>query len=130
MMDRRVRMRLLSLLLLLCVLGLPPSTLAEEGPIQTKECPPPPDTLDCTAKMECSKARDQRECNTCLIRNPFGGCIARGNDPACEAAKASQNSIYDAQRAACEAQKAQQKLSCEQARAALKARFAACNETE
>src|SRR5215218_9093346 len=29
-----------------------------------------------------------RDCNNrCLLRNPFGGCVQRGNDPLCQFAK-------------------------------------------
>ncbi len=30
-----------------------------------------------------------QECSQCLIHNPFGGCTLRGNNPLCEAAKAT-----------------------------------------
>jgi hypothetical protein len=45
----------------------------------------------------------------------------RGNDPACEVAKASQNAIYSTQKACCEAQKAAEKTACEAAKATVPA---------
>ena len=90
-------------------------------------CPAPPDTLDCSPKRDCSLRHDDRACNACLVKNPFGGCIARGHDPACEAAKASQDQIYSVQKATCEAQKSQEKASCEATKAVLQARIAQCD---
>jgi hypothetical protein len=87
----------------------------------------------------CSRNRDTRSCDRCLV-SAFGRCIQRGNDPACEVSKASQNAAYDAAAASCEAEKAtqnavydalhaaceasaaKQKLSCEVAKAACQAR--------
>jgi hypothetical protein len=51
------------------------------------------------------------------VRNPFGGCTIRGNDPFCEAAKAAQNRLYDidasSKKLDCERLKSQEKLQCE-----------------
>ncbi|MGX1164490.1 hypothetical protein AB7M16_000756 [Bradyrhizobium sp. USDA 372] len=63
-------------------------------------------TRDCSQTLECSAKVDTRECRN---RN----LIVQWNDPVCEATKASQNALYDAQKAACEAQKAQMKAVCE-----------------
>jgi hypothetical protein len=88
---------------------------------------PSPDILDCTPKQECGQPKNTRDCNVCLLRNPFGGgCSIRGNDPACEAAKASENGLYEAQKIQCEAQKSAQKLSCETTKAALQAAAERC----
>jgi hypothetical protein len=54
--------------------------------------------------------------------------MVRGNDPACEAAKASQNQVYAAQKASCEAQKSAEKLACEAAKAAVEAQIARCSK--
>lgn len=83
-------------------------------------------TVDCTPTRDCSSNRscdlprshDTRDCNACILRNIFtGGCSQRGNDPLCEAAKAAQNKIYDADYAArkldCERLKSTEKLTCE-----------------
>src|SRR5271163_1257857 len=79
-------------------------------------CVPP--TLDCTPQQNCDLHTDTRECNRCLA-SAFSHCIVHGNDPGCEAAKASQNAEYEAQKTQCEAQKSQQKLNCEATKAAL-----------
>ncbi|MGR5246479.1 hypothetical protein ACP3VU_17430 [Vibrio sp. PNB23_22_6] len=76
-------------------------------------------TMDCTPKRDCTfvAQRDTRNCHACLLRNPFGGCILRGNDPACEVAKVAQNNFYQADAAArkadCERIKTQEKAGCE-----------------
>ena len=85
------------------------------------------DTRDCSLKVDtrsCPLQEDTRSCNTCIVSNPFGGCILYGNDPACEIAKAAQNVIYKANKDACEAAKAAQnviyagdKAACESAKA-------------
>lgn len=90
----------------------------------TRECSF--DTIECTSARSCDLPRqhDSRDCSACLLRNPFGGCILRGNDPVCEAAKAAQNAIYDADHAArkadCERIKSTEKLACEANKSALK----------
>lgn len=82
----------------------------------TVDCTP---TRDCTPKRSCDfrKSHDTRNCSACLLRKPFGGCLVRGNDPFCEAAKASQNAAYEldyvARKADCERLKSTEKLSCE-----------------
>ncbi|MAE58313.1 MAG: hypothetical protein CME69_05490 [Halobacteriovorax sp.] len=74
------------------------------------ECRP---TRSCDFKIK----KDTRGCSACLVKNPFGGCIVRGNDPVCEAAKAAQNAAYETEyalkKADCERIKSQQKLACE-----------------
>lgn len=82
----------------------------------TVDCTP---TRDCTPRRSCDfkKSHDTRSCNRCLVKKPWGGCLIRGNDPICEAAKAAQNAAYDADYAAkkldCERLKSQEKLQCE-----------------
>jgi hypothetical protein len=73
----------------------------------------PPVPIDCRPTLDCTP---QRDCSACLAKNPFGGCIVRGNDPTCEAAKSSQ-------KVACEVQKAQMKASCEAAKALIEAKW-------
>lgn len=94
---------------------------------QTKDCS---QDRDCRSGRSCSfqKNHDTRNCNKCLVKNPFGGCTIRGNDPICEAAKAAQNAAYDAahagrvldcerlkntEKATCEAEKVTAKAACE-----------------
>lgn len=89
----------------------------------TKDCIPTRDCsadhIDCTPTRDCnvSRSHDTRNCSACLLRNPFGGCIIRGNDPTCEAAKAAQNAWYDADYARrkldCERNKLEAKAACE-----------------
>lgn len=76
--------------------------------------------VDCTPDRNCSAIvvrKDTRNCRSCLLKNPFGGCIQRGNDPICEASKAAQNASYKADEAArrldCERLKSQSKAICE-----------------
>jgi hypothetical protein len=75
--------------------------------------------IDCIDKMNCKIVvkKDARNCRKCLAINPFGGCLAKGNDPTCEVSKASQNAFYEAQAASnrldCELRKQESKSSCE-----------------
>ncbi|MEE3079353.1 MAG: hypothetical protein VX341_08470 [Bdellovibrionota bacterium] len=84
-------------------------------------------TRDCTPTRNCSfhKNKDSRNCSACMVRNPFGGCIIRGNDPICEAAKAAQNAAYEAdyalKKADCERIKTLEKQACELEKAGEKA---------
>ena len=89
----------------------------------TRDCTP---TQDCTPTRDCDHLphnHDTRDCNRCLL-SVFGNCVQRGNDPVCEAEKAAQNAIYDADYAArkadCERIKAQEKVGCEAEKAAWK----------
>lgn len=98
--------------------------------------------INCTPTRDCRQTRncqydpnvDRRNCRACILRNPFGGCSIRGNDPLCEIAKATQNELYKAdaaakklnceriketKRLACEAEKATEKGLCETKKAAL-----------
>jgi hypothetical protein len=71
--------------------------------------------VDCNAlaqSISCDVPHDTRECNRCFI-SLFGKCQARGNDPACEAAKAAQNQMYSIKKGQCEAEKAVRKAQCE-----------------
>ena len=106
----------------------------------TRDCTAQVDNRDCSAgedSRDCSQPHDERSCSTCIIHNPFGGCIQYGNDPFCEGAKAAQNKIYEGNKLACEAAKAGQnagyataKASCEASKAAqnsiYKANMAPC----
>jgi hypothetical protein len=92
---------------------------------------------DCSSTRQCSfsASRDTRDCNRCLVHRPvvcapkfcgFGGCIGGGctdggcaqygNDPICEASKAAQNLIYDADanlgKADCDRIRFQEELTC------------------
>jgi hypothetical protein len=88
-------------------------------------CPALPN-IDCTPTQNCTLNSDDRECNRCLV-SVFNHCTVRGNDPACEAAKAAQNAMYAAQKTQCETQKAAQKAACEGTRAQLIAAAANCH---
>lgn len=106
----------------------------------TRDCTAQVDNRDCSAgedRRDCSQPHDERSCSTCIIHNPFGGCIQYGNDPFCEGAKAAQNKIYEGNKLACEAAKAGQnagyataKASCEASKTAqnsiYKANMAPC----
>jgi hypothetical protein len=96
------------------------------------------DSRDC--RGPCPHNHDTRECNECLV-SAFGRCQVRGNNPACEAAKAGQNAIYDtnyeACTKACEAAKAAQnalyakdKFGCETNKTALKGQCEALKALE
>lgn len=78
--------------------------------------------VDCNAlaqSISCELLRDERECNKCMV-SVFNKCQVRGNDPACEAAKAAQNQMYTIKKAQCEAEKAVRKGQCEATNAAIK----------
>lgn len=95
----------------------------------TRNCPPPEvDNRDCSGNAfsevyiprDCTfeKKHDDRNCRVCLVPNIFtGGCSQWGNDPVCEAAKAAQNAIYEAdylaQKLDCERLKEQEKIAYE-----------------
>lgn len=71
------------------------------------DCVPKPSA--CVPTRDCSQpltALSTRDCEACLVRNPFGGCAVRGLDPVCEAQKA-------ASRTAAEAERAGRKADCE-----------------
>jgi hypothetical protein len=113
---------------------VPPPDWKDIDCTPTKDCTP---TMDCTPKKDCTfdKDHDERPCYKCLVNKPFGGCWIRGNDPACEAAKATQNAIYEAayakkkfecettktaEKTKCEAEKSTKKLACEASKTAEK----------
>lgn len=82
-----------------------------------KDCTP---VIDCTPTRSCeaiSVRKDTRNCRNCLAKNPFGGCLVFGNNPLCEAAKASQNAAYQADAAGkkldCERLKTRTEPNCE-----------------
>jgi hypothetical protein len=82
-------------------------------------CDTPLEIPDCTPTQACDTVRDDRDCNACLLRIPFGGCMLRGNDPACEVSKVALNSAYAQGKLACEASKAAQKVQCEAAKSSI-----------
>jgi hypothetical protein len=84
--------------------SLPPSSLELCPGIAAPSC----DLPSCDAAssaVECRRQIATRDCSACLVRNPFGGCAVRGNDPVCEATKASQNASHASEFAACEERK-------------------------
>jgi hypothetical protein len=105
--------------------------------------PDPPEgtctsSRNCDSSRQCSFSanRDTRNCNTCLVHRPVicapkicspwggcigggctnGGCAQEGNDPICEASKAAQNIIYDAdanlRKADCDRLRLQEESAC------------------
>lgn len=82
---------------------------------------------DCNQRRDCRQPHDTRNCNRCLVNNPFGGCSIRGNDPFCETAKTTQNAAYAAARGACEAEKVSARTACETQKAT---EAAACEARE
>ena len=91
----------------------------------TRDCTPARNctaTRDCSPSGSCDLHVDQRDCSTCVLPNIFtGGCSKRGNNPACEVAKAAQNAGYATAKAACETQKSTEKANCEAQKTAAKA---------
>lgn len=103
---------------------------------------PDPGQIECSPDADCYSQRscdvtgnhDTRNCSKCILYSPQicafggciggGGCITHGNDPICEAAKAAQNVLYDADKAArkldCERLKLQDNAACEVTRAGKK----------
>jgi hypothetical protein len=90
----------------------------------TRDCTPTGDctpTTDCTPTGSCDLQVDTRACgHVCILRSPFGSCIVGGNDPTCEAAKATQNAGYAVAKANCETQKSTEKANCETQKSAAK----------
>jgi hypothetical protein len=84
-------------------------------------CPVASDNLECTPKQDCVRLVDTRDCRT--------GSVFRSEDPACLAAKASQNALYASQFDFCESQKSQQQAFCEATREALKTAMLACRQS-
>jgi len=95
---------------------------------------------DCSIEIECAPTQncnfverniDKRNCRKCLVKSPLGGCAIRGNDPVCEASKASQNALYEAELAArklnCEKSKAISAQACQQQKNDMQA---ACSATK
>ncbi len=69
----------------------------------------------CTANFaQCKRFRDTRDCTSCVFRNPLNNrCIREEVDPACAAARDSQNARYDTERARCIESAENLKLDCE-----------------
>ena len=103
-------------------------TRAEVRPVLGVQIPEVGRFRDCRPNVDCQLSTpkcspvapqiDSRDCNVCLVRLPFNSqCAARGNDPVCEASKAAQNAIYNAdanlRRADCQRLEAQSKMACE-----------------
>lgn len=79
-----------------------------------------------TRVCDFTPCHDSRDCKRCFVQHPFGGgCLVEGNDPGCEAAKASENARCQMEAAAakadCERLKAQEKLTWELEKSARKA---------
>jgi len=82
--------------------------------------------INCTPTKACDLREckfeanhDERNCGgACIIPQLFGGgCVLRGNDPLCEAAKKGQNDLYttaaNLRKLDCDRLAAQEKLMCE-----------------
>ena len=71
-------------------------------------------TRDCRQENNCQQTQD---CSACIVRNPFGGCSIRGNDPICEARKVARKAdcerLKEQRRVQCEAEKVTAKGICE-----------------
>jgi hypothetical protein len=80
-----------------------------------RECEP---QRECdTGFTQCTRQKDTRDCATCLFRNPLNNrCVNEGVDPICVAARAAQNSRYEASRSACMSQEAAARNDCEKLR--------------
>lgn len=70
----------------------------------------------CVADLgQCVRQRDNRECSTCLFRNPLNNrCVNEGEDPVCVAARDSRNKRFEREREACLAEQEAARLDCEQ----------------
>jgi hypothetical protein len=84
-------------------------------------CPVASDNLECSPKQDCVRLVDTRDCHI--------GSVFRSEDPACLAAKASQNALYTSQFDFCEAQRTKQQELCEATREALKTAMLACKQS-
>jgi hypothetical protein len=73
---------------------------AEDIYCEARECS---SQQQCTSGFtQCVRQRDNRDCTRCLFHNPLNNrCLNEGTDPICEAAKAAQNVINDANRDSC-----------------------------
>jgi PleD family two-component response regulator len=78
----------------------------------------------CASNRDCTLPMDSRSCGHSL--SIFGTQIVI-NDPACEAAKASQNQFYAAQKSVCEINKATEHAECEIRRSLCLSVATACN---
>jgi hypothetical protein len=108
---------------ILCLVGILTANLSASA-ASAETCVEPP-ARDCTPIRECSFQTDARDCQRCFAK--IGGtCLARMNDPGCEAAKAAQQAMIAAKKNACEAEKSSEKLSCEATQMAVKAAFENC----
>ena len=106
------------------VLWTAAGSTAANAQAQPGRCPSA-EMIDCTPTRNCEKAQDTRDCDKCIL-SAFGRCQYRANDPACEAAKAAQDSAYAVEKAQCEAEKAAQKAQCEATKEAVKRSAAEC----
>jgi hypothetical protein len=102
-------------------------------PLDSIDCTPARDctpTKECSQTMDCSQAED---CSACIVRNPFGGCTIRGNDPICEARKVGRKANCEAEKSRrkgqCEVDKATNKATCEAAKTTEKTACEALKET-
>ena len=104
----------------LCILALLcANVVAQDSGLSRVQCGPPVAVPDCGPTLSCNTPVDTRDCMTCFIRSPFGGCISQATDPMCEAAKAAQNTSYAASKSACEASKSSQRAQCESTKRSL-----------
>jgi hypothetical protein len=94
-------------------------------PLESIDCTP---TTDCTPKRDCTPTTDcsqHDDCSACILRNPFGGCSIRGNDPICEARKVANKGTCETnksvQKGQCEAEKSAEKAKCEAGKSGEKA---------
>lgn len=70
----------------------------------------------CVAELgQCVRQRDNRDCGTCLFRNPLNNrCVNEGEDPVCVASRQTRNARFEREREACIAEQEAARMSCEQ----------------
>jgi hypothetical protein len=63
---------------------------------------------------QCVRQQDSRDCTRCLFRNPLNNrCLNEGTDPICEAAKTTQNDIFETNRERCMEQESIANQDCQ-----------------
>lgn len=111
-------------------LSQPPTSQAFDSEVRLFKVPDPQTCTQSTDNRacplrSCTVGHDERDCSTCLVWRPWGGCALRGNNPLCEAAKATQNKLYEASGALCQADSARLKGECELSKTTQNALYAA-----
>jgi hypothetical protein len=111
------------------VLGLISAVANAQNP-PGEACTVSPPLVDCKAAIlaqTCDVLHDERDCSKCLM-SIGGSCQARIPDPACEAAKVAQNSMYMQKKSQCELDKAARYKACEATNAVLSSAASLCSD--